>query len=353
MKKAIALILVFCIMGAGVWYLRKVEYADQENMRDLYSVVEPLQREREALAQERTELETDSALKMRDVGTVELLFRELDKRIFTEAYPQMRDRGITGVLGVSHEEYPGYNSKLTLEQYSRLIMDGWSSCFLYEGKSKNFKEWYDRLIPLLEHDKLPVPTAVFFSDDSYDSSIDDVLAECGIQTIILSNEDGHSAIVSPVGGSAFWYTGAMPWNYTGMNRDTEILARTSGANLVFTISYNNLWDAYEQGTFIQVLNNWTSMLAEDDILQNLLEPTPTPTPAAGASAAQTAEDQLNKPQLKVVTLEAARSAHEEAEKKNAELERELAAREAELDKQIAQLDEQIRAIYDQWSQPGK
>lgn len=35
MKKAIGLILVVAILAAGVMYLRRVEHADQENMRDL------------------------------------------------------------------------------------------------------------------------------------------------------------------------------------------------------------------------------------------------------------------------------------------------------------------------------
>ena len=350
-KKVIALILVLGIMAAGVWYLRKVERADQKNMRNLYTEVEPLQRERDALVQEQKDLELEYALEMRDVGTVELLFRELDKKVFTDVYPLMRERGIVGVLGVSHEEYPGYAGKLTREQYNRLITDGWGSCILYKGKSKDFAAWYDRLAYLMTHDKLPLPTAVFFTDNNYDSSIDDVLEEYGFQTVIVSLEDGHSDTVSPVGGSRLWYTGAMPWNYTGMNRDTEILARTSGANLVFTMSFKNLWDAYEKETFIQVLDNWASMLVEDVLLQEVIEPTPTPA-IKDPSQVETPEEQLAKPLLNVVNIDGARSAHEEAEIKNAGLEKELAERQAEIDKQIAKLDEQIRAIYDRWSQNG-
>ena len=175
-KKAIGLILVVALLIAGGLYLRQVEHADQENMRDLYSMVEPLQRERESLAKERDQLETDYALEMRDVGTVELLFRELDRRIFSDVYPLMRDRGIIGVLGISNEEYPGLQSKLSLEQYNRLLMDGWGSCFLYDRKPTEFREWYNNLAHHLEHDKLPVPSTVFFLDNSnYDSEMDEVL----------------------------------------------------------------------------------------------------------------------------------------------------------------------------------
>ena len=349
MKKAIGLILVVAILAAGVMYLRGVEHADQENMRDLYSVVEPLQREREALVQERDKLEIAYALEMRDIGTVELLFREMDRRIFTEVYPLMRDRGITGVIGLSHEEYPGTTGKLTIEQYNRLLMDGWGSCLLYDRKPKDFESWFASLSRTLEHDKLPMPTAIFMADGCYESEMEEQLINAGIRTVILNTEDGHSATVSPVENRELWYTGAMPWNYTGVSRDTEILARTNGANLVFTISFRNLWDAFDKTAFTAVLDTWAALQPEDDILQEMIEATPTPA-VKDPTLQETPEDQLAKPQLKFVNFEQARSAHESAEAKNAELTRELTARQAEIDEKIAKLDAEIREQYDRWSE---
>ena len=334
MKKAIALFLVIMILAGGLLYMRRMEMKDRERMQALYATVEPLQRERETLQAQRDSLDTDYALQMRDAGTVELIFRELSAGIFTDVYPQMRDRGIVGVLGISTQQYPGFRDKLKVEQYSRLLMDGWGSCFLYE-KVGDFQAWYKQMTEWLERDGLPVPTAIFFADNSYDSSLDETLAACGIRTVIVGAEDGHSNTVTPV-GSGIWYTGAMPWNYTGVNGDTEQLARTDGANLAFTISFKNLWDAYEAAAFGKVLDNWVSMQVSGDPLQA----------ASGNTAA--AENELQKPMLKVLNFEQAYEAHSQAESRNAALAMELTQRKQELDSQIAALDEQIRGIYDAW-----
>ena len=112
-KRVIALILVVLLLGAGAFYLRQVEHNDRDNMRDLYSEVEPMQRQREALAAERDGLELDYALQMRDVGTIQLLIEEADESVYTEIYPLMRDRGIVGVLGVNTKELPGLINKMT------------------------------------------------------------------------------------------------------------------------------------------------------------------------------------------------------------------------------------------------
>lgn len=341
MKKAIALFLVIMILAGGLLYMRRMEQEDKARMQALYATVEPLQRERETLQAQRDSLDTDYALQMRDVGTVELVFRELSSSIFTDVYPLMRDRGIVGVLGISTQQYPGFRDKLKVEQYSRLLMDGWGSCFLYE-KVGDFQAWYQQMTDWLARDGLPVPTAIFFPDNTYDSSLDETLAACGIRTVIVSAEDGHSATVTPV-GSGIWHTGAMPWNYTGVNGDTEQLARTNGANLVFTISFKNLWDAYEADAFGKVLDNWVSMLAPGDALQDAAENTNTAA----------AEQELQKPMLKVLNFEQAYEAHSEAESRNAALAREQMQKKQDLDTQIAALDEQIRGIYDAWGGQGK
>ncbi len=349
-KKAIALLLVLALLAAGVLYLRKVERADQQNMQDLYTMVEPLQRERDVLVQERDQIAADYALQMRDVGTVELLFREMDNKIFSEVYPLMRDRGITGVLGLSLQEYPGLQNKMTLEQYSRLLMDGWGSCLVYSDGMNDPETWFTTLKNNLEHDKLPMPTAIFFPEGKYDSSMKEMLLNWGIQTVVVPTEDGRSnTVTAPQDG--LWFTGAMPWNYTGVNRDTELLAYTNGANLLFTISFNNLWDAYDRDAFVKVLDNWVSMLLEENILQEIME---NGTPAnQGNTQTESAEEQLAKPLLKVTNLETARATHEEAAVKNAQLEREFESHQAELDGKISSLDEQIRSLYDQWGQIGK
>lgn len=347
-KKALALILVLALFGAGGYYLYQVEHEDKQTMKDLYSEVEPLQREREALVTERDGLELDYALQMRDVGTVQLLFKELDERLFTEVYPLMRDRGIVGVLGINTKQYPGVLKEMTLDQYNRLMMDGWGSCLIYE-KGQTFPYWYNMIAGWFTRDKLTMPTAIFFPEGTYDSSFDPLLIEKGINTVILPAEDGRSTTVTPLNGE-IWFTGAMPWNYTGVTTDTELLARTNGANLTFTISFTNLWDAYEQGPFIRILDAWASMLDVDDPLEDLVQPTPTPNPSL---TGETPQDELLKPLMKASSYETARASHLEAEENNDALQAELESRKAALDEQIAALDAQIREIYDRWGTTGK
>ena len=346
-KRIIALILVVILLGAGVYYLYQVEHNDRDNMRDLYSEVEPLQRQREALAAERDGLELDYALQMRDVGTIQLLIEEMDESVYTEIYPLMRDRGIVGVLGINTKEMPGLNNKLTVEQYNRLLKDGWGACLVFE-KYQGFVGWYNQISGYMSRHDLSVPTAIYFPEGTYNSSLDEKLIEKGVRTVILPAENGRSTTVTDMDGD-LWFTGAMPWNYTGVATDTELLARTDGANLTFTMSLSNLWDAYEKEPFIRILDSWEEMLDIDDPLEQLVQPTPTPVPA-DPNAATSPEDELLKPLLKASNYESAWDAHMAARENNADLQTEYESRKAQLDREIAALDEQIREVYDRWEQ---
>ena len=328
--------------------MRHVDKQDKLRMRELYASVEPLQRQRDSLAAELDSIETEYALLMRDTGTVEVLFRELDSTLFAEVYPLMRERGMTGVLGLSIAEYMGYAKRIDLNQYTRLLMDGWGTCLVFD-KGYNFDMWYNTMLKFIQRDGLEMPTAVFFPNDTYDAAYEEKLIEYGFDTVIVNAPDGRSETVTPVDG-AIWYTGSMPWNYTGMNSDTEILARTDGANMVYTVSFKNLWDAYEKESFVKVLDNWASMQEKDELLESLIEPTPVPQdPTMGL----TPEDELKKPIIRVTTVSAARSAHMLSESNNRELEKELETRRAAISKQIEELDTKIRDLYNQWDQTGR
>lgn len=345
MKRIIPLILVLAALAVGVYYVRQADKTEQSQIRELYTEVEPLQKEKAALIEEREKLVEEYRISMRDPSTVQILFRENREEIFTEVYPIMRDRGVTGVLCLSSKEYPGRNHSMTFEQYNRLLMDGWGSCLLFETEyERKIDSWIDYMQRHVERDGLPMPTTVYFPDGGYDpDTMDEALLAAGINTVILNAEDGHSHTVTSVG--SIWKTGAMPWNYTGVNNDVALLSVTDSANLCFTVSIENLWDAFEAPLFTSMLDSWESFLVSEALIETSPTPTPTPTPVPGAAPTEVPVE----PMLRVTTFEKAREAHRKTEEGLSALVREHEEALTALDTRIAELDAEIKAIYDRWN----
>ena len=369
-KKAIALILVLAILAAGGYYLLKTEQEDSDRMRSLYTEVEPLEREREALVAEKKAVETDYAVKMRDYGTVEILFTTLDSQIYTDAYPIMRERGVVGVMCVSYTEFPIYYSKLTVDQMKSLLNDGWGVCVLIDAPVGDFTSWFTTFAQYMEQQELPAPTSVYFTNNTYDISMDQALVECGIKTVILDTTDGRSRTVTDLTGD-LWFTGALPFGYTGSAKDLELLGRTDASNMVLTMKITEIWDksknrnieSQEKQIFTDTLDSWKELLYEEDPLEELEQVGPTPYIYVDTNDPDvlhelyldtlTPEQELLLPKFRSVNFERALDLHREAAADAVVLSQEKEQQVQALDSEISALEARIRSIYDQYGVGNK
>lgn len=333
LKRIIALVLVLCVLMAGALYVYRKDRADQQYMLDMYSQVEPLQQQIDELEKQKKNLQQEYEKKKRDPGTIQLLVRDLGTDIFDKVYPIMRTHGVTGVLGVSTASRPIRSGKwaMTVEQYNRLILDGWGTCLIYDGKS--FDEYYSNMQHYMESFNLAMPTAIYFPN-GYDETLEQSLLDCGINTVIVNAADGHTNTVTEFGD--IWVTGAMPWNYTGVMSDLDLLAETEGGNLTFTLSTSDILDEFESKPFTEMMEKWYTLItdAEND-------PYMTPTTTSTAKSGSTKVDPL----LVVATYENARTAHEMAYQNGLLLDWQLNIKLSELDGQISSLTAQIQDIY--------
>jgi len=361
-KKAFGLFLLLIILAAGGYYLLMIEHQDDDRMRSLYTEVEPLERERETLQEEKNSLDTEYATKARDYGTVEIVFQHLDAQIIKDMWPIMRSRGVVGVLPISYIEMPGYYNKLTYEEIRTLLADGWGLCFLYDNPG-DIGYWIDGLKRNLEYQKINAPQTVYFPKDNYDPTMDQAMINAGIRTVVRNSPDGRSNTVTDF-TAPLWFTGAMTFGYTGSAVDLELLGRTDGSNLVLTLNLTTQWNQELKRSAVvqdqidsvtEILDSWKDMLYDDDPLQELEQVGPTPNIYLNTDDDEvlhdlyleslTDEQKLLLPKFRSVNFENALNLHLDMASKLNDLGFERAKKEAELDSRIKELDAQIAEVY--------
>lgn len=345
MKRIIPLILVLAVLAGGLFFVRRADSKEQKQIASLYAEVEPLQKERANLLAERDTLVEEYKVSLRDPSTVQILFRDLRAEVFSAAYPIMREYNVIGVLGLSRKEFPDRDHRLTMEQFQRLQMDGWGTCLILDaGYDTQLESWLDYMQRHLERIGIALPKAIYFPEGNYDSAtMDKALLAAGIETVVQNAEDGHSNTVTNVG--SLWATGAMPWNYTGMSSDIELLSITDQGNLCLTVSVENLWDSFESKPFTQMLNSWQSFLLRSvgaELPATQTQPSPTPVLPGQA------EPEIE-PKLLVTSFEKARAAHKDAAEGVIRLVQEHEDAVAELESRIAELDKRIEETYARWN----
>ena len=362
-KKAFGLLLLLIILAAGGVYLLMVERADDDRMRSLYTEVEPLEREREELQEQKKNLDTEYATKMRDYATVQILFEHLDSQIMDDLWPVMRSRGVVGVLPVSFVEVPGYYGKLSYDNLRTLMADGWGLCYLFDNQVSDVGTWVENLKRSLELNQITPPTTIYFINDNYDPSMDEALIKAGIRTVVRNASDGRSNTVTDF-SAPLWFTGSMPFGYTGSTTDIELLGRTDGANLTLTLKLNTAMDSSKKKVTVtddqikqitEVLDGWKDMLYEDNPLDQMEQVGPTPNIYLNTKdddvlhdmylESLTDEQKLLLPKFRSVNFENALNAHLDMAAQLNDLGFERAKQAALLDRRIKELDAQIADVY--------
>ena len=365
-KKVFGLLLILIILAAGGIYLLMIEKADDDRMRSLYTEVEPLEREREALIEEKNNLDTEYATKMRDYATVEVMFEHLDSQIISDVWPVMRSRGVVGVLPISYIEVPSYYGKMTWDEIRTLLGDGWGMYFIADAATSDIGTWVTNLKHNFEMNQLPAPTTIYFPNGNYDPSMDEALQKAGIRTVVTKASDGRSNTVTDF-TAPLWKTGAMPFGYTGSTTDLELLGRTDGANLALTLSLDIAMDQQKKKavineaqlkSIIETLDSWKDLLYEDNPLDQMEQVGPTPNIYLNTNDDEVLHDlyldsltdaqKLLLPKFRSVNFENALNLHLDMAAKLNDLGFERAKQEALLDEQVKELDAQIAAVYERY-----
>ena len=362
-KKVFGLLLILIILAAGGIYLLMIEKADDDRMRSLYTEVEPLEREREALIEEKNNLDTEYATKMRDYATVEVMFEHLDTQIISDIWPIMRSRGVVGVLPISYIEVPSYYGKMTWDDIKTLLGDGWGMYFIADAATSDIGTWVTNLKHNFEMNQLPAPTTIYFPNGNYDPSMDEALIKADIRTVVTKASDGRSNTVTDF-TAPLWKTGAMPFGYTGSTTDLELLGRTDGANLALTLNLDIAVDQQKKKavvneaqlkSIIETLDSWKDLLYVDNPLDQMEQVGPTPNIYLNTNADEVLHDlyldsltdaqKLLLPKFRSVNFENALNLHLDMAAKLNDLGFERAKQEALLDSRIKELEAQIAETY--------
>ena len=368
--KILALILVVAVLIGGWRYMNKLEAEDNARIRQLYAQAEPLEKQKQELTAQRDALPAQYALEFRDYATAQVFFPKMENQIYSAVYPLMRERNMVGVLGISPSTYPDNWNTLTKDQLKALLADGWGMCMVYENAWGDWNYFFQAVESLCAAFEIPVPTAIYYPGNDYKAEDDAILKEHGIKTVVVNASDGRSSTVTDVTGD-LWFTGAMPWGYTGYDIDLELLGRTDGGNLTYTVTLAEEWldkdgkskDTKEEQNLTAFLDKVKEYVYYESPLDSMEQLKPDSSLFINTNDKQqmyelylqelTPDQQALLPRIRETTLEQALDFHVEGLENSKVKQAELDAEVAKLDTEIAALNSQLDEIYAQWNASKK
>lgn len=245
----VTVVLIICLM-----FFLLSEYSNDANQSRIYQewdyMRQPVSERLEKLKGQLAALEKEYQDGQLPKAVAQVLFTELDERVYDEAFPFLDEYGYTATLSLSPTELPGLEGCMTEEQFAELVDAGWSVCVRYDGTSVN--DWWKALEPELEERGLTVPEAVYFPFGTYQSDMDRSLEQIGFKVVVSKVGEAESPIVLE-NAEGLWHLRAMGF----MNADAKVRlneAVEQKGNIVYCVGFTEEDEMFQTTAFSPMLN---------------------------------------------------------------------------------------------------
>lgn len=249
------------IMTFIVFQTYKQNLKNEKSYNSYVEKVIPLYEQLNSLEKELSIMEEKFASAVVPKATVQIVFTELDTRVYDVCYNLMKQREFIGVLALSDNELPGESGCMSNEQFNELINAGWSTCILlddYVDVSSKLQSFTEKLNEM----GIEVPSVLFISDglNSFESKF-----ESHEYDIVIYEGSNNSSVIQTSIGTKIWYLGAVGLRSSYAKRLLTEAVEYRG-NIAFLVGYSQKTQMYSPDYFITMLDELETHSGNGDLI---------------------------------------------------------------------------------------
>ena len=285
---------------------------------------------KQQLQNELAKLGPDMEKRLGNTSYMSFLFTTLDSALYTSAHPVMAEGStdLIGIMGLSPNEIPGMEGKITVKEYETLIFLKWGTAIYWNGEG-DLDAYLTEMEILLDEHGIDFPESVAFKNGKYMSEYDTVLEAHGIKNAIHNGETGLS-IREDKRPDGIWHPGIVGWK-AGMS--ATLLKRSVEVEGGYALLEINFIADSENSAY-----SYFELVGEDantrlDSFRKMITLFKT---------------SVNSKNIEILTIEQTRAKVEKYYSERTVIEAENAAKREELNAQIAELERQITALYHEY-----
>ncbi len=265
MKKIGIVLIIILAIGLGTALYLEDKYSNEEAAKRVKMQEEllPIQDEKSKLEQEIKKLDSEYDKQAFGMGTVEILFTGAEAGIYTDIYPIMKEYGYSGVVTLSEDQFPGSEGCMSIAQLNELLKAGWTTCIQWKADAADEK-WLTKLADRMKKNGIPETKVLYFTRNTYKSSLDSRLSELGYTIAIHHGEEKLELVVNRA-GEGVWHPGAVGMKGNAPRYKLEDAVSQSG-NIVFTVGYEESEELYDSETFRAMLKQFANHTQNESLM---------------------------------------------------------------------------------------
>ena len=195
-------------------------------------------------------------------ATSQIIFTDLDEKVYTKAYPLMANKGYVGTLVFSKKQLPGENGCITKKQCEELLKKGWSVCVQWEEAS-DVKTWWEDWGKELQKQGIQSCQGVYFPQETYDEALDTELKEINLNYVIVEKDEKRSPLQKN-DEEGLWHVGAIGC-MTSQPKKWLKEAVVQHANVSYLVSFSIEHQIFESDTFERMLNSFDELVKSEEL----------------------------------------------------------------------------------------
>lgn len=270
MKKKI--IIVSLVLLAGllffIWQVQKKEQQEVALHQEWSEKRLPLNVKKERLEQELEDLEQKHQSDTEPKGSSQLVFTNLDERIYSVCYQTMKKYEIPGIMTLSSTQLPGKEGCITQQQFAELVEAGWTTCVQWET-GKSVSRWWPALQKELEKLGIEPGKALYFPTGSYNANLDKQIEKMGF-TIVINEVAAGQSPLQLNHEDGIWHVGAM--GFMGPQPKNWLKdAIAQDANIIYLVNFVDQDKLYNESSFDGMMKSFDDYETKDSLLLGSLE----------------------------------------------------------------------------------
>lgn len=262
-KLPIVTLILLAVLGILLWTDNRQKEQEAQEVLALEEQLRPLNVKRQKLKKQLEDVEEAYEASRRPKATTQILFTELDSRVYELCYPIMQEYEFVGVLALSAQQLPGGENCMTMEQFKELLDVGWGICVRFNDSTRLNTQW-NSLKKELDKLNIDYPTTAYFVDGVYDSGLDNMIEQCDF-TIVVHHGENALPLVQSSDESGIWHLGSV--GLKGNAPRTRFLeAIAAKANLATLIGFSAEDEMYNEKSFRSLLDSCKDYETSEDLL---------------------------------------------------------------------------------------
>ena len=189
-------------------------------------------------------------------ANIELLFTSCNVSLFTEIYPKLHGSKMTACVGLTQDEMPGLPGKISIEQYTGLLTEGWDSCLMWDGQG-SLQDYLSTMRKTLEEASLDFPTNLYTSYGTYTENVRQIAQTAGM-TVVIHHGEMDLPVIDYPQSNTFWEAGCIEWNAESSGTLLESMVEDA-KNLVVVLNNSNEYSTITSG-LSQLLDDTKNMV---------------------------------------------------------------------------------------------